>query len=231
MAFPPREPAILRPMKLASALALVAFLLSSAPAAAQKVKDDSTGISFDVRQEVAGVGYTCLGAGVRKILVFKAYAVTFCLEQSVAEQTVRGYVEKAHPNLKGEDLVDALEDDPKFFEHLIDAKGDKLVIMRVVRNISRDQVADAFRDSLSEILPESKVAKLVETIPGDIKDGQSAKLYSKGSSLTIDIAGAGKTIDDADIAKKLWWVWLGPSGATPSLKDSIAARAAALKSP
>ena len=213
-------------MRHVSALALCAFLFASAPAAAQKVKDSSTGISFDVRQELAGVGYTCLGAGVRKILVFKAYAVTFCLEQSIAEKTVRGYVETTYPNLKGEDLVDALEDDPKFFEHLVNAQGDKLVIMRVVRDISRDKVADAFRDSLSEILPASKVAKLVDTIPGDIKDGQSAKLYSKGSTLTIDIAGAGKTIDDADIAKKLWWVWLGPSGAAPSLKESIAARAA-----
>jgi hypothetical protein len=230
VAFPPREPVIFPGMRHVSALALVAFLLASAPAAAQKVKDDSTGISFDVRQDIGGVGYTCLGAGVRKILVFKAYAVTFCLEQSIAEKTVRGYIEKTYPNLKGEDLADALEDDPKFFEELLNARGDKLVIMRVVRNISRDQVANAFRDSLEEILPESKVQKLIETIPGDIKDGQSARLYSKGSSLTIDIAGTGKTIEDADIAKKLWWVWLGPSGATPSLKDSIA-RQAALRSP
>lgn len=209
-------------------LALFALLVSSLPAAAsaEKVKDDSTGISFDVRQQVGGVEYTCLGAGVRKIVVFKAYAVTFCLEQSIAEQTVKGYVEKTYPKLKGEDLADALEDDPKFYEHLALAPGDKLVIMRVVRDVSREKVANAFRDSLAEILPKAKVDKLIETIPGDIPDGQSALLYSKGDTLTIDIGGKGKTLEDADIARKLWWVWLGPSGVSPSLKDSIAARAA-----
>ncbi len=214
-------------MRPATALALLALLVSFAPAAAaQKVKDGSTGISFDVRQEVGGVAYTCLGAGVRKILLFKAYAVTFCLEQAVAEKTVRGYVEQTYPQLKGDDLADALEDDPKFFEHLAGAPGDKLVIMRVVRDVARDKIAGAFRDSLAGILPKAKVDKLIETIPGDIPDGQSARLYSKGNTLTIDIAGKGNTIDDADIAKKLWWVWLGPSGVAPSLKDSIAARAA-----
>lgn len=215
-------------MRHLSALALLALLVSSvpAPASAQKVKDDSTGISFDVKQQIAGVDYTCLGAGVRKIVVFKAYAVTFCLEQAIAEKTVRAYVEKKYPKLQGEDLVDALEDDPGFYEHLALAPGDKLVIMRVVRDVSRDKVANAFRDSLSDILPKEKVDKLIATIPGDIPDGKSALLYSKGNSLTIDIAGEGKTIDDADIAKKLWWVWLGPSGVSPSLKDSIAERAA-----
>ena len=214
-------------MRHLPALALLALLVSLAPAAsAQKVKDASTGIAFDVQQQVGGVAYTCLGAGVRKIVVFKAYAVTFCLEQAVAEKTVRGYIAEKYPNLKGEDLVDALEDDPKFFEHLAGAPGDKLVIMRVVRDVSKEKVANAFRDSLSGLLPQAKVDKLIETIPGDIPDGQSALLYSKGDSLTIDIAGKGKTLDDADIAKKLWWVWLGPSGVSPSLKDSIAERAA-----
>jgi hypothetical protein len=209
------------------ALALLAFLVASVPAAAsaEKVRDGSTGISFDVEQQVGGIAYTCLGAGVRKILVFKAYAVTFCLERSIAAETVRGYVQKTYPALRGEDLADALEDDPKFFEHLAGAPGDKLVIMRVVRDVSREKVANAFRDSLAEILPKAKVDKLIATIPGDIPDGQSALLYSKGDALTIDIGGNGKTLEDADIARKLWWVWLGPSGVSPSLKDSIATRA------
>lgn len=216
-------------MKKLSAVALLAFLVSFAPslASAQRVRDSSTGISFDVPQKVGGVSYTCLGAGVRKIVVFKAYAVAFCLEQSIADQTIRGYIENKYPNLKGEDLSDALEDDPRFFQHLADAPGDKLVIMRVVRDVSKDKVAGAFRDSLADLLPKAKVDKLIETIPGDIPDGQTALLYSKGSSLTIDIGGQGKTLDDADTAKKLWWVWLGPSGVSPSLKDSIAQHAAA----
>jgi len=194
--------------------------------AAPTIRDESTGVQFASSLSVEGTRYQCLGAGVRKVLFFKAYAVTYCLQASQAQSLVDGYIQKNHPGLKGEKLQDALEDDPRFFRALADASGDKLVIMRLVRNISKNQIADAFRSSLSEVLPKEKVEKLIATIPGDAKDGQKIQLYSKGSELVIDIAGDARRIDDAEIAQKLWLVWLGPDTPTPSLKDSIAKHAA-----
>jgi len=202
---------------------LSVFCTFAAPASAAPLVDDSTGVKFDREQTIGGTRYECLGAGVRKVLFFKAYAVTYCLQAGKSKEVVDAYLAKAHPSLSGEKLSDALEDDAKFFEALASASADKLVIMQLVRDISKEKISDAFRSSLSGVLPKEKVDRLIATIPGDAKDGQKILIYSKGSELVIDIAGDAKRIDDEMITQKLWRVWLGPDAVSPSLKESIAA--------
>ncbi len=199
-------------------------------AASPSIVERSTGVKFAQEITIEGTTYECLGAGVRKVLFFKAYALTFCLEAAKSRQLVSSYVTKAHPKLRGEDLVEALEDDASFFTALENAPANKLVIMRLVRNISKDKISSAFRDSLSGVLPKEKVDKLIATIPGDAKDGQKILIYSKGDELVIDIGGEAKRLEDAMIAQKLWRVWLGSDAVSSSLKESIAARAAIAQS-
>ena len=189
--------------------------------------DGSTGTKFEAETTVGNTKYRCLGAGVRKVFLFKAYAVTFCLQADKVDDTLVGHLKKAHENKTGKALADALENDQAFFDRLANAPGDKLVVMQLVRDISKDQIAGAFRDSLGDVLPKDKVEKLIETIPGDGKDGQKILLHSHGDTLVIDIAGTAKTIEDKEIASKLWRVWLGPGSPTPSLKESIAEHVAA----
>jgi hypothetical protein len=206
-------------------LLLAASLLLATPAAAAEAKpivDDSTGVKFDAQTTADGTQYRCLGAGVRKVFLFKAYAVAYCIEADKVDDAIVPYLKKSHASAQGEDLADALEDDQSFFDQLAAARGDKLVIMRLVRDISKDQIAGAFRDSLSGVLSKPQVDKLIDTIPGDAKDGQKILLHSHGDKLVIDIAGNAKTIEDREIASKLWRVWLGPDSPTPSLKESIA---------
>lgn len=208
-------------------LALLPLLCMLAmPAYAAPLVDPSTGVEFDRETTIEGTRYECLGAGVRKVLFFKAYAVTYCIQAGKSREVVDAYLAKAHPNLSGEKLGDALEADAKFYEALADAPADKLVIMRLVRDISKEKISAAFRDSLSGVLPKDKVDRLISTIPGDAKDGQKILIYSKGNELVIDIAGDARRIDDELIAKKLWRVWLGPDAVSPSLKESVAAVAA-----
>lgn len=205
--------------------ALLALLIAT-PALAQDIVDESTGRKFAATQTVGGTTYRCLGAGVRKVFIVKAYALAYCVEAVKADAVVNGFVEKAYPALKGEDLQDQLEDDQRFFDALATAPADKLVIMKVVRDIPREKIASAFRDSLSKVLPKEKVDRLVATIPGDIKEGQTANIYSVGDKLVLDFGGTVKEIEDADIVKNLWRVWMGPDGVSPTLKESIAAHVA-----
>jgi len=209
-------------------LLLAALVVLATPAfAAETLVDDSTGTRFEAETTVAGTRYRCLGAGVRKVFLFKAYAVTYCIEAARVDDALVPHIEKRHAGRKGEALAEALEDDQAFFDGLARAPGDKLVVMQLVRNISKDQIAGAFRDSLGGVLSKEKVEKLIDTIPGDGKDGQKILLHSHGSRLVIDIAGDAKTIDDQEIADNLWRVWLGPDSPTPSLKESIARHVAA----
>lgn len=211
-------------------LLLVTLAVSAPAAAAEKLTDESTGVKFDSQTTVDGTDYRCLGAGVRavrKIFLFRVYAVAYCLEASKVDDVLVGYIEKNHPNLKGQELGKALLADQKFFDALSAGGGDKLVIMHLVRNITKDQIADAFRDSLSDVLPKEKVDLLINTIPGDAKEGQRVLLHSHGSKLVIDIAGNAKNIDDQQISRNLWRVWLGPESVSPTLKESIANQVAA----
>lgn len=186
------------------------------------VVDDSTGTRFEGTMQVGGTTYRCIGAGVRRVLFFRAYATAFCLDARRFDQVVSAYIAEKHAGKEGADLAKALERDAAFFQHLEDANANKLVIMQLVRDISRDRIASAFQSSLSEVLPEDRVEKLIATIPGDGKDGQRILLYSLGPVLVIDIAGDAKRVEDELIARKLWRVWLGPDSVTPSLKKSIA---------
>jgi hypothetical protein len=200
---------------------LVAVLLAPPAARAEaQLVDQTTGTSFDAVQTIAGVTYKCLGAGVRKVWFFKAYAATFCVEGNLPAATA-SYVQSLRSSA-GAGLADSLADDSNFFASLVDHSGGKLVIMKLVRDISAARMASAFREGLSNVLPAEKVEKLVATIPGDAKEGQVVQLYSAGGKLTIDIAGNKKVIDDPEIAHKLWFVWLGPKGVSPTLKKSIA---------
>lgn len=213
---------------LLAALVLAFFATESAEKppestpAPRHVVDASTGTRFDVTTRVGDTTYRCIGAGVRKVLFFKAYAAAFCIDQKRYDDVVGGYVAEKHPGKSGGELRKALERDSAFFEHLEAARADKLVIMQLVRDISRDRIASAFRDSLGEVLPEDRVERLIATIPGDGKDGQRILLHTKGSVLVIDISGQANRVDDDLISRKLWRVWLGPGSVTPSLKESIA---------
>ena len=211
---------------LPSLLAL--SVLVAAWAHAADLVDPSTGTRFGQRATAGATEYECLGAGVRKIFTFKVYAVTYCVDTERAEG-LDEFAGQLHPNLEGEELAKALEKDGRFFEHLASLPGDKLVVMHMVRNVGRDQLADAFSKALKDVLPPDKVEKLVAAIPGDAHNGENALLYSDGSRLFIDIAGRQQTIDDLQISRKLWTVWLGPDSVSPSLKSSLARNAASTR--
>lgn len=210
---------------------LAAFLLAfvategagaAATPPARHVVDDSTGTRFDVTTKAGSTTYRCIGAGVRKVLFFKAYAAAFCIDADRYDEVVGRYVAQRHAGKSGEELRKALENDAAFFEHLESARADKLVIMQLVRDISKDRIASAFRESLSGVLPADRVDRLISTIPGDGKNGQRILIHSQGSVLVIDISGQANRLDDELIVRKLWRVWLGPASVTPSLKTSIA---------
>lgn len=204
---------------------LLTLVFLALPAAAGELVDPSTSVRFATPISVGGETFTCLGAGVRKILFFKVYAVAFCMPEAQAEAVERGYVRSAYPGLVGPALAQELASDQGFFDALANSPGDKLVEMHMVRNVSRKQLADAFRESLSKILPPSKVAALVAAIPSAAREGQTALIHARGDTLIIEIGSQVSTIPDRETAQEIWRVWLGPDSVSPTLKHSLAERA------
>jgi len=190
--------------------------------AAGAIVDKETGTRFHPDQTIGATTFQCVGAGVRKVFIVNVYAAEFCLEQGSLRPAL-DYVASARAGGGSpSDVADRLASEPALFKTLVDVPGGKLLIMHLVRDITREDLAKAFRESLAKVLPPEKVEKLVSIIPGDPKKSQDVKLSSAGDTLTIDIAGHTNKVDDAQIAQNIWWVWLGKDSVSPSLKESIA---------
>jgi len=202
---------------------------SQANAKGGEVKDKTTGTKFDEITEVEGQRFKCLGAGVRKLMVANVYAVAFCVEAAHADALVRSYVEDHHPELRGDPLSEALRKDPKFFETLAGTKHNRLVVLKMQRNVSKKQLASTIRRSLSRLLSDEKLDRLTAAITAGAKKGQVVKIYAVGIKLTVDVAGAVRVIDDEEVTRKLFFVWLGAKSVSPTLREDIARRAGALR--
>lgn len=208
-----------------SALLTVAL---GASAQGGQVIDEATGTKFDEITQVDDKAYKCLGAGVRKLMVVKVYALAFCVEAAHADVLVKSYLEAHHAGLRGEPLFDALRKDPKFFQTLAGTKYNRLVVLKMQRDLSRKQLATNIRRSLTPLLPDEKLDRLDAAITTGAKKGQVVKIYAVAAKLTVDVAGEVRVVEDEEVTQKLFFVWLGTKSVSPTLRENIARRAARL---
>lgn len=218
---------------MSDSLALIAFALTLAflavPGGAHgeggQIIDRTTGTRFDEIIQVEAKSFKCLGVGVRKLLMVNVYAVAFCVEAAHADAPVKRYIEDHYANLRGDALFEALREDPKFFRMLAGTKANRLVVLKMRRDLSKKQLADNMRRSLRGLLSDDKLAELTAAITTGAKKGQIVKIYALGTRLTVDVAGAVRVIEDEEVTAKLFFVWLGPRSVSPALREDIARRA------
>lgn len=213
------------------ACALVFGVLAAAlgvRADGDQIVDKATGTKFDEVTRVEGMAYKCLGAGVRKLMVAKVYALAFCVEAAHADALVKSYLEADHAGLRGEPLFEALRKDGQFFDMLASTKHNRLVVLKMQRDLSRKQLASNIRRSLSPLLPDEKLDKLDAAITTGAEKGQVVKIYAVGTKLTVDVAGEARVIEDEEVTRKLFFVWLGTKSVSPALRKDIARRASQL---
>ena len=208
----------------ALSLQLAAALLigTSSTAAAADLLDPATGTRFEAEPTVDGTDFRCLGAGVP---VSHGYAVTFCVEAEQAE-AIDALVKLVYPDSAGASLERMLAKDQDFFDALTEVPGDKLVVLHLVSDTSRGSLSEAFRSALSSQLEKGKLDRLVGLVAEGGARGESALIYSHGAQVTVDVGGVSHSLEDDEIAQKLWQTWLGPKSISPTLKASIAHTAA-----
>ena len=190
------------------------------------IVDEATGTKFDQLIRHDGNAYRCLGAGVRKLGFLKIYALAFCVDAARADTLVSGYLKTRHAGLEGKPLFEALRKDTRFFDMLARTDHGRLVILKMKRNVSQKQLASTLRSSLSPLLPESKLDELDAAITRGAKKGEVVTIYAVGAKLTVDVAGEVRVVEDEEVARNLFLVWLGTESVSPSLREDIARRAA-----
>jgi hypothetical protein len=190
------------------------------------IVEEATGTRFDQPTQYEGKTYRCLGVGVRKHAVLKIYALAFCVDTARAGTLVREYAKTHHAGLEGEPLFDALRNDAQFFDTLARNGHSRLVTLKMQRKVSRDQLASTIRRSLTPLLTKAKLDELDAAITQGAKKGQVVTISAVGPKLTVDVAGKARTVEDEEVARNLFLVWLGPDSVSPSLRENIARRAA-----
>ena len=162
------------------------------------------GVEFPDSAVVGGKTLQLNGAGLRKKFIIKVYA---------------GGLYLAEPS--------------KDAAAIVAADAPKQVRMVFLRNVTKAQVLDAYREGFEKNsggpgLPAlvAKLERIAPAIPAELKEGAEMSVtYVPGEGTTVVAAGGGTaTVDGKEFADALFRNWLGSKPADDGLKDGMLGR-------
>ena len=210
-------------------LATASLLAASLPAAraADPLVEPSTGVAFELERPAPGGGDGSLalaGIGLRKkALFFKVYAFGLYLDPQAAREHLASMAGKS---------ADELRADPSFYEHLVSLPGERLCVMRFVRNVGADAMREALDASLDLAVAEDDPVR-----------EQFGALWTekirKGEEVAIDIGADGVvtvyrdgravgSVSSEAVGRALMLSWVGPDPVSPDIKQGVAERIPAI---
>lgn len=118
---------------------------------AGEVTESSTGQRFPgtVTLSADGRSFTldCTGAGVRKKLVVKVYALGFYLDAGCRQELQRQWQPKAPSS-------EELEDQPAFFQALVDSTCARRFELKFVRDVEAEKIRESFHEGIAAHLTD-----------------------------------------------------------------------------
>ena len=189
-------------------LVLLFALFLTVPALAQDIAEPKSGTKFAAKDGDTSL----LGVGLRTrtIAKVKIYAIGLY----VADSAIAG-------PLKGKAAT------PDLYRQLVTGDFKKKVVMKFLRNVSGEQIREAFSDSLksSGVKSDEWVAYFI-----DIRSGQELAIgWTPGVGLETKVAGAEKpAINDKALASAIFGIWLGEKPIQDDLKKDLVARSGEL---
>jgi hypothetical protein len=181
-------------------------------AVAQEIVEPRSGVTFAPKMGPTSL----LGLGVRSKMMGKVKVYAAGLY--VADSALAGPL-AAH---KGQTNT------PAFYLALVSGDFEKAMVLKFVRDVSTDQVRDAFRDSL-----KGANAAKVDLLLGyfsDTKNGQEYVFHvTPAGVLEVKVAGLKKVpIKDKAFAASVFGIWLGEKPIQDELKKELVSRAGEL---
>lgn len=158
------------------------------------------GVEFPDRVEVAGHTLALNGVGVRKKFIIKVYAGGLYLAQPSRDAAA-----------------------------IVAADAPKRVRMIFLRDVTRKQVMDAYREGfeknsagpgLKDLV--AKLDRLAPAIPAELKEGAEMLVtYVPGEGTTVISPAGQATVEGKEFADALFKNWLGASPADGGLKQGL----------
>lgn len=220
---------------LAALVALAGFTIPVL-ASTGSFTEPASGTTFERRPSAGGETFVCLGSGVRRYLLWKLYAMDFCVEEGKVKAELDRYFNssgKAYANLPPKELAHALADDARFFEFLASMQLDQRAELVFLHDSDAEKVRDSFANNLEKGLGSSSrvaIFNFVSGIDHDVKAGDRAQFVTRPvGELTFTSGTSTKTLKHARIATSFWRGYLGPDSPLPSLKESVASGVASFR--
>jgi Chalcone isomerase-like len=171
---------------------------------AQDITEPKSGVKIAVKDG----DMTLLGVGLRTktILKVKVYAIGLYVADSAIAGPLKG--KAGTPALYGE---------------LVNGDFKKEVVMKFVRDVSKDQIQDAFRETLNGA---SKADTWIQYF-GAIRSGEACAIsWVPGTGLETKVVGVEKPpINDKEFAAAVFRIWLGEKPVQEDLKEDLVSRA------
>jgi hypothetical protein len=219
-------------------LAVCLAATAQSVAHAEAFVEPASGTTFERHPSSDGKAFLCLGAGIRKYLVFNVYAMDFCVEEAKARSELDAYF--AGPGarfalLKGQALAKGLADDVGFFEYVATMAVEKRAEMVFLRGSGAATIRNSFTKNLEKALgssPQTREAirDFVSPVDHDIQSGDRALFLSRpGGELTFSLDSQSKTLKHDRVEATFWESYLGPDSPLPSLKEAVAQGVAGLR--
>ena len=185
----------------------ILFLLSLASFAfAQDVVEPRSGTKFPAKDS----GMSLLGAALRTKSIVKVYAIGLYAADSALSGPLKG---KAGT--------------PELYKAILEGDFNKKVVMKFVRNLSANQIRDAFREGLKGV--DGNAEKWIGYF-GDVQSGNEFVIaWTPGVGLQTKVAGTEKpVINDKAFAAAVFGIWLGAKPIQENVKKDLVSRAGEL---
>src|SRR5262245_12738376 len=186
------------------------FAVLAAPAWPQDVTEPKSGAKFPAREN----GMSLLGVGVRQRSIAMVKAKVYAIGLYVADSALAN-------ELKGKAGTGEL------YRGIMEGDFKKKVVLKFLRDMSSDQVRDAFRDALKGAGPKTDVWVNYFT---SVVQGQEAVIaWTPGVGLETKAAGLNKApLNDKSFAPSVFGIWLGEKPISDDLKKDLVQHAGVL---
>jgi tetratricopeptide (TPR) repeat protein len=180
--------------------------------------------TFQTMVEIDGRPYTMLGAGARKVSLFKVYAMALYVEDEPARKAFPAFAARAGGSDK-----DTLTRGDLAYQFIILGEFGKVAMLRFTRAVTAKQTQDAYREVLADDLSSAAPAQLKKDTEAflalfeDVKEGQGMIIRTgQDGTITVEVDGkkkAGPT--NVRLSHDLWTIWLGQKPISTDLKKTL----------
>jgi tetratricopeptide (TPR) repeat protein len=183
-----------------------------------------TKYTYKTLVEIEGVPYTLIGAGARKVVGFKVYAMGLYLEDAPARAAFPRLAAEAggsdHDSLARGDLA---------HQFVVGGNFGKAALLHFVRNVSGKDTRDSYRGALDDegyktASPELKQqAEQFLALFDDIKEGEDLWIRTAADGQVIVETRGQKKLGPKNLrlARDIWDIWLGLKPISSDLKKGM----------